>query len=145
MSVSRDAILCYGFPILDDNSVDFEGLWELETGFKPSREIFNKDGSYIGGEEPPEAYREQYYNERTFWRESHPLPFEVVYHCCDENTMYILALPDSELRASRGDLVKVRLADGTRWTKEVALIRQFCTKYKVKIGELDWWLCCYAD
>jgi hypothetical protein len=121
MGVSTDAKLAYGIAFPEgfefpwtgtedrdgdgyvDDGVDPEDWWRERNGYVQTPQIdysnFNEDR---GKPEWKAAWDEMYAHRKAFDLE-HPIPFEVVYHCSDDYTMHILAVPGTEIVACRGD------------------------------------------
>ncbi len=62
-------------------------------------------------------------------------------HCCDEETMYILAIEGTVTRAWRGYPKKIdpsSMTVGADWDER---LKAFCEKHKIEtVGEPGWWL-----
>ena len=156
MSVSTDAQICYGiafedgfeFPWDDDEQYDDIDDWWLHVlGFSRSFEIYDVYGEYLGGVEPSSERIEQYYQEqRDFENISPKLPVKLVVHCSGDFPMYILAVPRSCLRASRGYPEQFDFAPFSVTKAEREALLEFCKTYEIECAdEPHWWLSSYWD
>ena len=111
MTVATDAIICFGiafeedteFPWDDDKyDGDMDNWWLEVRGWQPSKQIYNEEGNYIDGVEPPQEDIDRYHHERTRFLEMNPYPVELVRHCHHKEAMYILAVPGRTMSARRG-------------------------------------------
>lgn len=110
MGISTDAILCYGVAFEEGHEFPWGNRdaedWFMSdiNGFKHSFEIYSeKDPSgYVGGKRPDQNVIDEYYKEYAEFKAIHPMPFLVVEHCSNEYVMYILAVPSTYSKASRG-------------------------------------------
>ena len=149
MGVSTDAILCYGisfeeeyeFPWDDcgDSEYDSESWWLEQCGYKPPFELFTKEGDYLPGPHPPDEKITAYFSHRREFLQANPLPVEVVMHCHGDYAMWILAVPGTVTKASRGypEQIQPPLAvsvDG------IIALEDFCEQWKLDGDGPAWWL-----
>ena len=151
MSISSDGIITYGinfdpdedevvFPWGDD---DIDDWWiDVVHGYKPPFELFDKDGDYIGGVKPPQERISEYFAHRRTFKDSLPeLPVEMVIHCDYNYSMWIIAIPGTNISASRGYPQKI--PDGfihhdPEWD---SILIGFCEKHGIDMPDKPaWWL-----
>lgn len=148
MGVSTNASICYGVWVGDETlpwqkeDLGLEDWWFRETGFvRKSPPIYNEDGNYINGVEPPKDVVEAYHEEENLWMEDHPIPFELENACSSEYSVWILAVPGTRTTARRGHPVKleyIAIIDDL----VISTFREFIRKYEIDGGEC-WWLYSY--
>ena len=157
MSVSTDGQICFGivfeegyeFPwdtYREDGDSDPEDWWRSVNGFKPSFEVFDKKGEYLDSVQSParEKSADDYFNEGRCWDKANPIPFELVNYCSDGCSMYILAMPGSFKRNSRGYPRKISGMDLHGEVKDAIVFSEFCEKYGLKGEEpAAWYLSSY--
>jgi len=138
MGVSSDGQICYGiafeedyeFPWLDEKwSDDKEEDWWITDicGYKPPFEICNEHGEYFDGIRPTQEKINQYFKHYQAFKEENPMHVEIVKHCSDNYTMYIIAVPGTFQWNSRGDVEEIKM----RVIKpdEEKNVIDFCEKY----------------
>lgn len=150
MTVSTDALLCYGIAFGEDTvfpwqtgDPDWEILdwWRDLLGFRHSFEMFDEEGAWIGGKEWPQERQDAYFNEvRTFDLEHPTLPVEVVMHCSYNHSMFILAVPGSLRRATRGDPTEIDLEKLFVMPDKVDPLVAFCNAHGIEVSQPRWWL-----
>lgn len=151
MGMSTDGQVCYGVVFDDgyefpwDDYDDIEEWWLKKVNkFKPSVEIWNSEGNYIGGVRPPEAVVDAYYTEKKKFAESVPLPVELVNYCSADYPCYMLAVPSTVRTASRGNPTKLSPESLQVKPSEIAALTEFCEKYGLTFIEgPDWFLTSY--
>lgn len=150
MSVSTDAILCYGFEVGDedekpawmqpeegDEDFDFETFLvaRLSDSIKEPGE-FNKI-SYDHDPEIRKQWSDYWAAKREFVKS---VGVDLVSHCSGDYPMYILAAKASITRAHRG--YPEKLPDGMTadpgWPQ---ILEVFCEKTGIQIQEPSWILC----
>lgn len=153
MGVSTDGIICYGV-LREEEEEPFEGLndcdgeeewWCQRNGYEPPFEMFDSNGEWIGGKDqwPPEKVRE-YFDHQRAWDAEHPMPFELVNTCHSDVPRWIIALPGSVTRASRGYPVAISEGTVSLVHKEAALERYLAFLKEMKIEDKPrWWLGSY--
>jgi hypothetical protein len=152
MSTSTDAEISFGVRFEEDTEFPwddekYEGEvdhWWLEvTGYKPEHEIYDDKGNYIQPK-ASEAEVNAYFAYRRHWLDAHPLPFELVNYCSLDYAAYILAVPGSIIRASRGYPTPVSLNLSSPPNLPIQDLLTFCKKYGLKFeGDPCWWLSSY--
>src|SRR3990167_10247137 len=155
MTQSTNGQICFGlmfeedaeFPWEEHNRWDDIDDWWLSYVLKwlPSNELYDKDGEYISGVKPPEESIDRYYKEKRDFVEKAPkLPVKLVNYCSGKYPQYILAVPSTFKKASRGnpesfDPDKLQV-DGV----EFLALLDFCKKYDLQpSGEPRWYLSSY--
>ena len=151
MGVSTDGIVCYGICLDEDQELpweecydDIEEWWIREIlGYENPFEIYDEDGEYIDGIKPPKEKFGQYYDAYFAFKKDNPLPVKLVQHCSDEYPMYILALPRTVTRASRG--YPEPISTSPMLSQDCAMLVNFCDRHGIDIAEkrLGWWLASY--
>ena len=137
MGISSDGQICFGiafeeeyeFPWTDEKwGGDEEDWWFIGVcGYVPPFEIFNDNGDYADGVRPHKEKMDEYYAHRQEFRESHPIPVEIVRHCSYEYTMFIVAVPGTYISAFRGNPLEFRVANID--PSKAAAVIDFCEKY----------------
>lgn len=153
MTVSTDGQICYGIRFDEDMEFpwesdewdrDFEDWWIYEAcGYKNPFELFTAQGEWIRGKKPPEEKIDEYYDARSAFRDSHPLPIELVNYCSGDYPMYILAVPSSCHTAHRGYPENFIPSNLSVSNEEMDRLGQFCEKWGLEGGEQGWWLSSY--
>ena len=152
MSSSTDGTICFGVMIDDetelpwDESGDWEVWWRKVNGYKPPFEIFDKNGNYLDGKEPAEGKVDEYFDSQEKWDKKNPFPVELVNACSDSAPVWILAVKESCLTASRGFPEVFSPLKLMATPKEVEDLMAFCKKYKIKTkGKTVWYLSSYWE
>lgn len=153
MGVSTDGQICYGVKFEEgyefpwDNeayNTDIENWWRVISGYKPSVEIYDSEGEYIGGQEPAESIINAYYRERREFDKMHFLPLTLVNYCGGDCPMYILAINRTCLSSNRGDPVWFKPEELTVTDEERAALLVFCETHGLEFeGEPEWYLSSY--
>ncbi len=149
MGVSTDAQICYGlsfeegyeFPWLDENgSGEIERWWAYDVlGFKHSFDAYDADGERLPGISDGDVSR--YFQEEFDFLRAHPLPVDLVGHCSDEYTMYILAVSGTANSARRGYPEALDPAQMVVTDEQRQILLDFCTTHGIEHdGNLQWWL-----
>lgn len=107
MGVSTDGQICYGvlfeegteFP-WNESDMSLEDWWRDQNDWAPSKPVYDEQGNRLPG--ITEADVRAYYQEQREWDEAHPCPVEEVNVCSGDYPIYILAVPSTVKRASRG-------------------------------------------
>lgn len=151
MGVSTDGIICYGikfdeeygFPWNDDD-IDIEDWWRVVSGFAPSVEIYDEQGGYINGTRPDGSVIDRYYEELRKWDKENPLPVQEVNYCSGDYPLYILAIPGTVKRASRGFPEAFRPEELLFPEDARQALIDFCDKYSIDYeDEPQWYLASY--
>jgi len=150
MGQSTNAQLCYGIAFDEDTEFPWHGeqfdgeieqWWRELLGYKPSFEIYDEDGNYLGGVEPSKEKIKAYYAERDQFDKDHPsLPVEVVSHCSGEYPMYILAVPGTLQIAHRGYPEIVKPENLYVSPGRVDALVAFCNAHGIQVSPPEWWL-----
>ncbi len=158
MSESTDGILCYGFLLGDEEGLelpwdgeefngDEEGWWAFGVHgdiFRPVAERpYNDEGYYNPGFADGDPRIQAYHDERAAHIKSVPkMPLDLVNTCSEEYPMWIAAVPDTLITASRGDPVVVSDSLGT---PDVTELRKFLAIYlpDIELGDPTWLLGSY--
>ena len=157
MGVSTDGILCFGIWFDEGHTFpwdkkpyngDHEEWWKDQCGFKPLFKLYDDtETGYANNKRPSDKEINKYYEHKSKFEEKHPPPFEVIFHCSDSYTMYILAVPGQEFTASRGEAVKINPAKLKVPEKKTKKLIDFCKKYKIRYSrkktDPQWYLCSY--
>jgi hypothetical protein len=147
MGVSTDGQICFGiafeegfeFPWGDDD----EGNWWTDqvNGYKPPFSLYDDKGNFLGGKRPPQDQMDRYYDHLREFEAAHPMPVKVVNYCSYDCPMYILAVPSSFMKNSRGfpkdfDPSKLVVSD-----QEREELLAFCRDHGIEFeGEPKWYL-----
>lgn len=108
MGTSTNGQLCYGVAFEEDfdfpwGDGEIEDWWTYKVhGFKHSFELFDSDGNYLNGREPPKDEVSRYFEERRAFDAAHRLPVELVNYCSGDYPMYAVAVPGTVRTATRG-------------------------------------------
>lgn len=143
MGVSTNGQICFGilfeedtvFPWNDEKyGQDIDEWWLVEVlKWKPSVEIYNDEGGYIGGVKPSREVIDNYYEERgNFINNSPKLPIKEVNYCSGDYPIYILAVPSTYLCAYRGDPVGFSPSSLDVSFSEIDVLLKFCKDYDIK-------------
>lgn len=154
MGVSTDGQLCYGilleeegeFPWdVDEHDNDFEEWWLVGIcGFKHSFELFDEKGNWIEPRQSSDV-EDKYFKEQRDFEKSHKCPYTLVNVCSGDYPIYMLALEDTLISASRGtpELIKFDELRGISQEEDSDLL-SFCEKYNIPYeGESGWYLSSY--
>ena len=146
MTVSTNGQLCYGVQVKDGEhpweNFDSAGWWLDICGWKPPFELYDEEGNYINGEEPPKEKVREYYEALDKFTEEHPPQVEIVTHCSDGYPMYIVAMPGTFSRNYRGDPVKIENLNVPEGASK--FLKDFCEKHNIPTeGDPAWWLSSY--
>lgn len=147
MGVSTDGQLTYGIAFEEETEFPWGEQeieeWWIETvhGFKPSRQIYDADGQYIGGKRPPDDVMNAHFAERQDFEKAHPLPVELVTHCSYDYPMYILAPPGAHHSAHRGYPKEIDPTVLSVSADQHEALLKFCRDHGIEIpGQPKWYL-----
>ena len=155
MSVSTNGQICYGLLCEDGTKFpwdaekyagDIETWWRDVHDYRPSVELYDEDGEYLGGQEPSQAQLDTYFAEYHAWYKAHPLPVELVNYCSDDLPMFILAVPTTCLRCERGYPAQFEPSALTVDIAALGRLEAFCDQYGIEYeidSQLGWWLSSY--
>ena len=155
MTQSTDGQICFGLLFEEDTVFPWDDHerwgdiddWWLSYVLKwlPSNELYDKDGEYLGGVKPPEETIDKYYKEKHDFVEKAPkLPVQLVNVCSSEYPQYILAVPSTFMRASRGYPESFHPMDLKVTPQEIDTLLEFCRTYDIEIpGDPMWYLSSY--
>jgi hypothetical protein len=141
MGVSTDGILCYGVEVEEESELPWKdgdiGDWWIKDvkGWKPSIEIYTPEGEYINEKRPDDKLVDQYYDERSAFKEKNPCPVEIVVHCSYDYPMYIIAIPRTVTSASRGYVEEIKPLEMIIKNGEREALMEFCKTYNVSITD----------
>ena len=153
MGVSTDGQICYGIAFDEETEFpwgedEIEDWWiEKVHGFKPSRQLYDDEGQYIGGVRPPDDVMDAHFAELRAFREAHPLPVKLVNHCSYDYPMYILAVPGTHKMARRGFPEAIDPASLSVTQEQREALLAFCREHGIGtlngievLDEPKWWL-----
>lgn len=154
MTVSTDAILCFGIAFNDEDAPpfpwqadefegDLDGWWrDAVLGFRHPNPIFDGEGGYLGGVKPDSRTINAYYALIRKFDAEHPRPpVKDVRHCHHENLMHILAVPSTVVEASRGYPQEITGLNVTQ--DEIVALGAFCADHGIEGEAPRWWLASY--
>ncbi len=120
---------------------DIDEWWLEEVlKFKSSFRIFSEDGSYVGGQRPPQETIDKYFEERNDFKAAHPkLPVELVNYCYVDYPMWMLATPSSYRRNSRGEAVEFNPSTLRVCEEEKQALLDFCKKHNLEFEKGPAW------
>lgn len=155
MSTTTDGQICYGILFEENDEFpwdefdDIDKWWvECILKFKPSFDLFTKDGEWINGERPDQKKIDKYYEEKEeFEKKNKKLPIELVNYCSCDVPMYIIAVKGSTFIGNRGYPLEFNILSLT--TKETVenknILIEFCKKHKIEHGKgPEWYLSSYG-
>lgn len=131
MGTSTDAILCFGFPVGEEDQ-PHEWLEDCEGDFD---KFLNKLSGMPEYGEPGHSFDDQ----RKF-RES--CPAEMVMHCSYDYPMYILCVQGTETRAWRGspkEVPNLYVYEG-----DISAFKSWCEANEIEYQDPKWYLCRYV-
>lgn len=151
MGVSTDAILCFGIAFEQDTEFPWghgsdmehqiDEWWLKLHNYEPPFELFDKHGNYLNGVKPPQEKINEYFDHRRAFLNEHPRPFDFVQHCHSDHPMYILTVPDTERRASRGYPTEIFPERLYVEKSEVQALADICKAHGIEGGSHPgWWL-----
>lgn len=154
MSVSTDGQICFGilfeedteFPWDIEHDGDIEAWWRSVNGYEPPFELYTSEGGYVNGVKPSADKITEYYAIQRKFMEEHPLPVEVVNYCSGDYPMYILAIPQSYKRNSRGYPEEIDFTQLMECEKYKEELINFCTNFDIIEGadaDPKWYLSSY--
>jgi hypothetical protein len=155
MSRTVEGIICFGVLMDEESQVpwnqkeysyDIDDWWLFGIcKFKPTEEIFNKDGSYID----PKPTRKQidgYFNEERKFKKDHPLPIQIVRIGNSEEPRFIIAAIGTVTMGHLYDPYVLPAACMDVKTEDVDILLHFCIQYQIEyIGKPSWYLAAYSD
>lgn len=133
----------YEFPWTEKGDDHEEWWYTVVNGFKSSFEIYNEKGEYLNGVRPSEELKTKYYDEKREFKKNHPLPFELVNYCSGEYPMYILAIPSTFIRCSRGYPKEITPSIFNIEEEALQKFKNFCQEFDFKIEDAKWCLTSY--
>lgn len=148
MGTSTDGVLSFGVAFEEDfefpwGEQDIDDWWEDEMSFTPTKQPWDKDGA--PSPNLTEADITLYFKEKREWGAANPLPVELVNYCSGDCPMYILAVPGTETRASRGSVEEIVPRNMVVDQEAIDKYLRFCNEYGIRlpIGRLRWLLSGY--
>lgn len=128
MGTSTDAIICFGYDLEEGINLpwgDHDSIgnwWSYVNGFKP-----DTDGDNI------------YFQRRDFLK-NYPMPVELVKHCSSNYPMYILAVPGTVKRATRGCPLRIGVNDLSEVKPhDLSSLAKFIGDYEIKVDDYPGW------
>ena len=154
MGVSTDGEISYGILLGEnedgelpwDTFEDIEEWWLMDVmKFKPSVELYDSDGGYIGGVRPDAAIISAYYDEKFAFKKANPIPVELTNACSGDYPVWILGLAGKGMVANRGYPVVFDPTALTVTNEEKTMLLDFCTTHGIDIGDEQpkWYLSSY--
>ncbi len=150
MGTSTNGQICYGIAFEEGYEFpwntthgDINDWWLSVCGYKPTEELYDSDGNYLDGQEPPREQIERYFDERRAFAEAHPMPVELVNYCSGECAMYVLAVPSSVIIARRGYPEEFDPAQLNVTLLDVDALLQFCKAHNIETSDPKWFLTSY--
>jgi hypothetical protein len=151
VTVSTNGQICFGilfeegfeFPWdVPDYDRDIDEWWLMKAnGYKPSFELFNKEGEYLTKGKPAQDVIEKYFDERRKFIKDKPLPVALVNYCSVDYAEYILAVPSSRMHARRGYPVSFEPEALRVTVEDIAVLKKFCGDHGITYeGEPKWYL-----
>ena len=150
MGVSTDGQICFGIAFEDEMEFpwdsdeydgDIEGWWICAVNeYRSPFEIYNSDGEYLGGIKPSDERINEHYRAKRVFKNAHPLPVELVHHCSGDYPMYILAIPRTVKKASRGYPEEINPSEMVVTQDECNLLIEFCEIHGIEAEAPRWWL-----
>ena len=147
MTVSTDAILCYGISVPEGDELPWsdrelydDGIhdwWLEQNAWKPSCQPWDEDGERIPNTTEDDV--KQYFAEKREFKSTHPCPVDDVIHCSYDYPMHIIAIPTTVKRAWRGFPQLIDFDQCKVYRDDTEALREFCTKYSIQ-GDEGWWL-----
>lgn len=151
MGQSTDGQICFGIVFKDgyefpwsENEDGHEEWWHtVVNGFKPSFEIYDENDEYLNGVRPSEEIITKYYKEKLEFKKNNPLPFELVNYCSGDCPMYILAVPSTFIKCSRGYPKEITPLMFNIDENSLQKFKNFCQEFDFKIEDAKWCLTSY--
>lgn len=153
MSTSTDGIIFFGILCPEECELpwhdaiydnDIEEWWRKENGFEDILNPWTAEGDYAEGWSTNDPRFDAYYQHRRDWIKSNPLPVDLIHHCSDSYPMFAIAVPNTELTASRGCPERFDPAQLSVGTDQIEKLKAFLTKYEIPYdGEPGWILTSY--
>ncbi len=149
MSNKTFAIIFFGVILADVQGHPPLMLWELEgfsceiewwchvSGFKPSRQIYNRQGEFLNSVHPGSQAVDQYGIERRDWLRKNPLPFDIVKFGQHETGSTAFAVPYSGKRFGPYVPTSFDPAALVMIPEAVSALREFCRRFDIS-DELKW-------
>ena len=151
MGVTTNGILCYGFPLGDEDDVAPSWLidgdpedenseaMDFEDFLAKLHELPHPPGKW-SDDEATKARLREYWDKKSKLVEE--VGIELVEHCSEEYTMYVLAVTESVTTATRGSTIELGQAITTKqeWSEK---LRAFCEKAGIEFKEPQFLLCSY--
>ena len=144
MGISSDGQICYGiefedeyeFPWEDEEwNQDIEKWWCFGIcGYKPLFKIYDENGEHIDKNISPKKINE-YYEQYNNFKKINPMNVDIIQHCTYENSIYIIAVPNTYQYNSRGYAKEIKLREISE--KEENHVINFCEKYCKTISSFD--------
>lgn len=143
------AQLCYGIAFDDDTKFpwgengNIESWWVGVIGFKPTVEICDNRGNWIGGTEPSADVIKRYYKEYLDFILENELPIEIVTHGHCDFPVTILAVKETVISAYPGHPKEISASDFQVPLDGKAALLKFCYDYGIEYETGPrWWMSC---
>jgi len=142
MGISSNGVMAFGIDLGEGDDLpwrefdDIDEWWNSVSGFNPSVNPYADDSSESSMDDI-----NTYHDEKKLFEEENPLPIELVWHCSYEYPMFILAVNDTEMSASRGYPVEFNPSDMVITEAQIQVLKDFCEKYEIEYSEPKWYLC----
>ncbi len=117
--------------------------WRHIKGYKPSFEIFDERGEWLGGVKPSEEVIDRFCAERRQWFEQNPLPFDTIKLGSDKFDCTALEVPNSGHIASQFEPWDFDPTKLVVTPDAVSALKQFCKEHGID-QEPRWHLGCRA-
>ena len=152
MGMDASATICYGIHLTEDNEYpwddakfngDIDSWWEKVKGFKPSIEIFDETGGWLGGKKPKDSIVSRYYLEHRNWYDQNKIPYDLVVYAGYEGSIKVLALREPRFRCDWDEpkVIDFEMFNYKNDDKEKLIA--FCKEYNIKFeSESNWYVCC---
>jgi hypothetical protein len=152
MGISTDGQLSFGitceegeeFPWDDDKyEGEIEGWWRDINGFNKTNQVWDEEGNRRPGVTDNDL--DQYFVEQHAWDKENPCPANMVNVCHCDYPMWMLVVPGTYTRASRGCPIKVDPAAMTVPEEKFRAFTDFIEKHmpKYEYKEPRWYLSSY--
>ena len=148
MGMHADGQICFGILLEEETELPWndsdgeEAWWRSVNGYVAPFTPYTLDGSYAEGWGPKDPRFEEYFAHQRAWEKEHPLPFEMVNACHYDYPVWILAEPDSMVRARQGS-PEALLEDMFSEDMDAYADRlvQFCKTHGIEFeGKPKWYL-----
>lgn len=134
MGISSDGEIAFGIDLGEEGEVtlpwsdheEIEDWWAEANGFLITHPEPNSDD---------DAGWERWFDARAVFLAENPLPVQLVLHCSYECPMYVLAVPGTNVSASRGYPVEIKLTE-----PDPQPLLDFCKEHGIEVDTKPAWL-----